>query len=170
LQKEFAAMSATVHVLGRPAGSRPVPLRAPRQFVARPGPPDHAWLVDVGVLAQVRALVSGHELPAMAGPGLHAQALLDVPSAYEQFCRSHFASVKRLHPQLEWNDACLAYAVALSAHAVLCDELGEETERRLGEAWPKLRGESTLEWPQARGLVADGCSALARLDPLAMRR
>jgi hypothetical protein len=170
LQKEFADMSATVHVLGRPAGSRPVPLRAPRQFVARPVPPDHAWLVDVSALALARAVVSGHEPAAIADTGLHAQALLDVPPAYEQFCRSHFASVKRLHPQLEWSDACLAYAVALSAHAVLCDALGEETERRLGEAWPRLRGESTLEWPQARGLVADGCSALARLDPLAMRR
>jgi hypothetical protein len=93
-----------------------------------------------------------------------------VPPAYEQFCRSHFASVKRLHPELQWSDACFAYAVALSAHAVLCTAIDEEHERRLAQAWPRLRGESRLEWQQASRLVADGCSALARLDPLAMRR
>lgn len=163
-------MSATVHVLGRPASARPIPLRSPRTSVARSVPSDHAWLVDVGALAHCRALFAGHDFVAGAQAEGAPQALLDVPEAYEQFCRSHFASVKRLHPEFEWADACFAYAVALSAHAVLCDALGEEHERRLGEAWPRLRGESRLEWAQARGLVADGCSALARLDPLAMRR
>ena len=162
-------MSATVHVLERPS-SRSVPLRVPRPFVARSLPAESAWLVDVAALAQARALFSGHELPAIGETRASQPALLDVPPAYEQFCRHHFASVKRLRPELEWSDACLAYALAISAHAVLCDALGEEQERRLGEAWPRLRGESRLEWPQARGLVADGCSALARHDPLAMRR
>jgi hypothetical protein len=160
-------MSATVHVLDRP--SRPLPVRVPRQFVARSVDPDAAWLVDVGALAACRALLSGHELPG-ARPREGTQALLDVPPAYDQFCHSHFASVKRLHPELEWQDACLAYAIALSAHAVLCEALGGAHEHKLGEAWPALRGASTLDWRQARSLVADGCSALARLDPLAMRR
>jgi hypothetical protein len=162
-------MSATLHAIERSASARPSALRAPRQAIARRVPPDYAWLVDVAALAEARALLSGHELPATA-PRAAQPALLDVPPAYEQFCRSHFASVKRLHPQLEWSGACLAYAVALSAHAVLCDALGEEHERRLAQAWPRLCGEAGLPWSQARGLVADGCSALARLDPLAMRR
>ena len=163
-------MSATIHALDRALPGRASPLRAARHTVARGLPTsDTSWLVDVAALAQARALFSGHEVPVAAARG-NQQALLDVPPAFEQFCRSHFASVKRLHPELEWGDACLAYAVALSAHAVLCDALDEECERRLAEAWPRLRGESRLEWRQARGLVADGCSALARLDPLAMRR
>lgn len=162
-------MSATVHVLERPFTARASALRAPRPAVARDVPLEYAWLVDVAALAQCRALFAGHELPT-ALPHGGQQALLDVPPAFEQFCRSHFASVKRLHPELEWSDACLAYAVALSAHAVLCDALDEDCERRLAQAWPVLRGDSRLEWRQARGLVADGCSALARLDPLAMRR
>jgi len=162
-------MSATIHAFERPASARPSALRAPRQSIARSVPLDHAWLVDVGALAEARALLCGHELPDSA-PGVPQMALLDVPAAFEQFCRSHFASVKRLHPEIEWGDACLAYAVALSAHAVLCDALGEEQERRLARAWPRLSRDAKLQWQQARSLVADGCSALARLDPLAMRR
>jgi hypothetical protein len=170
LQKDLPPMSATVHAFERPATSvRASALRAPRPSVARSLPSDSAWLVDVGALADCRALFSGHELPP-AAPRASQQSLLDVPPAYEQFCRSHFASVKRLHPELQWSDACFAYAVALSAHAVLCTALGEEHERRLEQAWPRLRGESRLEWQQAGRLVADGCSALERLDPLAMRR
>ena len=162
-------MSATILAFERPASARPSALRAPRQTVARSVPLDHAWLVDVGALAEARALLSGHELPPPA-PRAAQPALLDVPPAYEQFCRSHFASVKRLHPEMEWSAACHAYAVALSAHAVLCDALGDEQERRLAQAWPRLSGDAGLAWTQARALVADGCSALARLDPLAMRR
>jgi hypothetical protein len=162
-------MSATVHVLERSPSGRASTLRAPRPTIARSVPGDQAWFVDVAALAQARALFAGHEFPLADLGGRH-QALLDVPPAYDQFCRSHFASVKRLHPDLEWIDACHAYAVALSAHAVLCDALDEDCERRLAEHWPRLRGESRLDWRQARGLVADGCSALARLDPLAMRR
>jgi hypothetical protein len=161
-------MSATIHAFERPA-TRPSALRAPRQAIARSVPLDHAWLVDVGALAEAREVLAGHELP-QAGDRVPQPALLDVPYAYEQFCRSHFASVKRLHPEVEWSEACLAYAVALSAHALLCDALGEEQERRLAQAWPRLCGDAQLPWKQARSLVADGCSALARLDPLAMRR
>ena len=163
-------MSATVHVFGRPATARPVPLRVARTSVARSVPSDHAWLVDVGALAQCRALFSRHGFAAGAEPNGVVQALLDVPPAYEQFCRSHYASVKRLHPEMEWAAACHAYAVALSAHAVLCDALGDEQEQRLAQAWPRLCGDAGLPWTLARALVADGCSALARLDPLAMRR
>jgi hypothetical protein len=168
LQKDLPPMSATIHAFERPASARASTLRAPRPSIARSLPSEHAWLVDVGALAAARAALSGHEIPD--APRVTQSALLDVPPAYEQFCRSHFASVKRLHPDVEWSEACLAYAVALSAHAVLCDALGEEQERRLAQAWPRLCGESGLSWKLARGLVADGCSALARLDPLAMRR
>jgi hypothetical protein len=162
-------MSATIHAFERPASARASTLRAPRPSIARSLPSEHAWLVDVGALAACRALFSGHELPPSV-PQAGVQSLLDVPPAYEQFCRSHFASVKRLHPDLQWSEACFAYAVALSAHAVLCTAIGEEHERQLAKAWPRVRGESRLEWQQASRLVADGCSALARLDPLAMRR
>ena len=133
---------------------------------------DHRWLLDLGALVRCRELLGGHganetrqgaEQPSFLSP-------MDVPAEYDEFCRSHFASVKRLHPDLTWDDACPAYAIALSAHAVLCVELDEEKSRQLELHWPRIRGQSTLDWPQARALIADGCSALARLDPLAMQR
>jgi hypothetical protein len=93
-----------------------------------------------------------------------------VPAAYAAFCRSHFATERRLHPEMSWEDACPAYAVALSAHASLCDKLDAEAESRLAQHWENIRGGSRLEWRRAAQLVADGCSALTRLDPLAMRR
>jgi len=165
------AMSATVHALGRLNTYRgAVSARPPRAATAPSGSaPGNAWLVDVGALAKARALLSGHE-PLSPNPGSGAQALLEVPPAYEQFCRSHFTSVRRLHPDMRWEDACQAYAVALSAHAVLCDGLDAARERALAEHWPHIRGDSRLEWQEAGSLVADGCRALARLDPLAMRR
>jgi hypothetical protein len=159
-------MSATVHALGRSSNYRPL--------VSRPAPPPRApetgaWLVDVAALARARSVFSGHEPPPIAR-GFQQQALLEVPVAYAAFCRSHFATVRRLHPEMSWDDACPAYAVALGAHAALCDALDAEAERRLAQHWESIRGASRLAWPQAAPLVADGCSALARLDPLAMRR
>lgn len=168
-RKGMSLMSATVHALGRPAAAHP-PLARDSRAAPPPVPSDLAWLVDVGALAQCRALLSGHEFAAAGSPRTSQLALLDVPLPYEQFCRSHFAAVRRLHPDMSWDDACPAYAIALSAHAVLCDALDEERERQLERHWTLIRGGSRLDWPQARGLVADGCSALTRLDPLAMHR
>jgi len=160
-------MSATVHALQRSPAFRaaaPRPVRA-----SAPASEASTWLVDVGALAFARALFAGHE-PAPSTPRVEHQALLDVPQDYEQFCRSHFASVRRLHPEVDWSDACPAYAVALSLHASLCDALDENREQLLAKHWHRIRGNSRLEWRSAATLVADGCSALARLDPLAMRR
>ena len=164
-------MNATVHAFERKPGFRPA-LPAPRVARAptpRAVPDSGAWLVDVAALAIARALFAGHE-PVGAARSFEQQALLDVPPAYDQFCRSHFTSVRRLHPEISWDDACPAYAIALSAHASLCDALDPEREQLLARHWASIRGASRLEWRQTSGLVADGCSALSRLDPLAMRR
>jgi hypothetical protein len=160
-------MSATIHTIQRSPAFRTAPLRSAR--AAPPREESCAWLVDVGALALARALFAGHE-PAPAAARIEHQALLEVPPAYDQFCRSHFASVRRLHPEMSWQDACPAYAVALSLHAALCDALDQARELLLAQHWERIRGGSRLEWRRAAPLVADGCSALARLDPLAMRR
>ena len=163
-------MSATVHALDRRHPFRAAPPRPARTVAAtKEATESCTWFVDVSALALARALSTGHEPPPSTAR-VEQQALLDVPPAYEQFCRSHFASVRRLHPDLDWQDACPAYAVALSLHAALCDSLDEGRERLLATHWERIRGSSRLAWRQAATLVADGCSALARLDPLAMRR
>jgi hypothetical protein len=163
-------MNATVHAIERSPGFRPVsPPRPSRPAAAHAVPDAGSWLVDVGALALARALFAGHAPTPSVRP-FEQQALLEVPAAYEQFCRSHFTSVRRLHPELSWDDAYPAYAVALSAHAALCDALDATRESLLAANWERIRGASRLDWRQAASLVADGCSALARLDPLAMRR
>lgn len=137
------------------------------------GAGEHRWLVDVAALARCRALFAGRAGVAVSPvPGMRSRQpiLMDVPAAFDAFCHSHFAAVRRLHPELTWEDACQAYAIALSAHASLHVALDEARERQLEQAWEDIRGHSGLAWKQARSLIADGCSALDRLDPLAIRR
>lgn len=141
--------------------------------IGRPAERPPAWHVDLGALSRCRMLFSKTGASANArSPNRDGglESVMDVPAAYDGFCRSHFASVRRLHPDLTWDDACPAYAIALSAHAMLCENLDDECEKLLGQHWEQIRGRSTLDWSRARPLVADGCSALTRLDPLAMHR
>lgn len=136
-------------------------------------PGEHRWLVDVGALARCRVLFAGRADAAGTGTPCRLPRqpiLMDVPLAFDAFCRSHFAAVKRIHPALTWEDACPAYAIALSAHASLHVELDQAREQQLEQSWEDIRGQSGLAWTQARPLIADGCSALDRLDPLAIRR
>ena len=113
---------------------------------------ERQWSVDARALARCRALLSRQgepkDEPVAEATG---DRTVDVPAAYESFCRSHFASVRRLHAELR-------------------EAIHDEREHLLARHWDELRGASRLAWPQARPLLADGCRALDRLDPLAMRR
>jgi hypothetical protein len=161
------------------AGAFHAPSRLPANPAALASPPlssladdgERQWSVDARALARCRALLSRQgeprDEPAADSAG---ERHVDVPPAFESFCRSHFASVRRLHAELRWDDARPAYALALAAHAVLCDALDDGREQLLAAHWDELRGASRLAWSQARPLLADGCRALDRLDPLAMRR
>jgi hypothetical protein len=172
-------MSAHVHQLFAPTRlplERAKPLgsgRALRAPVPARGPDySQRWVVDLTALARCRAIFAGHLGAQALDESIRPSQLstMEVPPAYDAFCRAHFASVRRTNPGLSWDDACPAYAIALSAHAVLCVALDAGVEQRLQHCWPGIRGESTLTWEQARPLIADGCSALNRIDPLAMQR
>lgn len=162
---------------GRDAAGASLSPRAGRLSPGRP-PLDapvgtSQWLVDLTALSRCRALFARHGsgLAGVAGDSRPSHlSMMDVPPAYDAFCRTHFASVKRLQPELSWEDACPAYAIALSAHAVLCVALDDEREKRFEQHWDQIRGQSRLPWTQARPLIADGCSALGRMDPLARQR
>lgn len=161
-------MTASVQTLLRAPLRPAASLRSAPVDTLEPVTPQ--WPVDAHALARCRALLSGH------GPGREATVRegdtrwIDVPAAYEAFCRHHFASVRRLRPELAWDDARPAYALALAAHAVLCEALDDGREQLLAAHWDALRGDSRLDWARARPLLADGCRALERLDPLAMHR
>ena len=169
-------MSASVHPFvpsTRPRARDPRDAGLGRVPHSAGGAEPTTWLVDVAALAHCRAVLLGHydqlELQVL-GRRAPQLAPMDVPPAYHRFCRTHFASVRRLHPLLEWDDACPAYAIALAAHAALCVSFDEAQERLLERHWDRIRGESRLGWTQARSLIAAGCSTLDRLDPLAMHR
>jgi hypothetical protein len=171
----IAEMSASLHTLNFPPrpGGRPPARPGAGPSLAPVASEPAAWIVDQTALQHCRALLLGHgaefELRALErrAPML---VPMDVPPDYARFCRSHFASVRRLHPELSWDDAVPAYAIALSAHAALCVALDEAREALLERHWDRIRGDSTLGWTRARPLIAAGCSALDRLDPLAMHR
>jgi len=149
--------------------------RFDRRSATAPLPPEptHRWLVDVTALSRCRAIFSGHatttDLTGADRRPSH-QSLLEVPPEFDKFCRNHFAAVKRTHPVIAWEDACPVYAIALSAHAALFVALDADCEQQLAQHWDRLRGQSSLDWELARPLIDDACSALHRLDPLAMPR
>lgn len=131
-----------------------------------------SWQIDSRALARCRELFTHGSLPPSDGSDT-LLTFIDVPSGYDAFCRAHFAAVRRLRPDMRWEDACQIYAIALFAHALLCVELDDEREQLLERHWPQLRGSSELPWNRARPLISDGCRALARLDPItcsSMRR
>jgi hypothetical protein len=139
--------------------------------VAQPSDGCGPWWVDTQAIAVCRELFARGSVADTAQSGRSGgTSLLDVPAAYENFCRAHFTAVKRLHPELSWDDVSQVYAIALLAHAQLCVELTEERERQLEQHWSRIRGHSLLSWAQARPLLADGCRALARLDPITCSR
>ena len=161
-----------------PGTPQPLPFqfdRFDRRSTAAPRPtePTHRWLVDVTALLRCRAIFSGHatttDLTAADRRPSH-QSLLEVSPAFDKFCRTHFAAVRRTHPGITWEDACPVYAIALSAHAALFVALDPAGEQQLAQHWDRVRGQSSLDWELARPLIADACSALHRLDPLAMPR
>lgn len=135
--------------------------------------PTSSWLVDLIALARCRDLFArtvAMDPAAIDQPVASHLSFIDVPTAYDNFCRTHFSSVKRLHPELCWEDVCPVYAIALIAHSTMHTELSENRENQLSLHWPQIRGQSGLAWSQARSLIADGCKALSRLDPLANAR
>lgn len=164
VQPHAGAFRAPSRVASAPAALRSAPLASIADQHER------RWSVDARALARCRALLSRHGDAGDWSTADGGDRHVDVPPAYESFCRSHFASVRRLHGELRWDDARPAYALALAAHAVLCDALDDEREQLLAQHWEQLRGGSRLDWARARPLLADGCRALDRIDPLAMRR
>jgi hypothetical protein len=128
------------------------------------------WQIDSRALARCRELFARGELHPSDGASESFHTFIDVPFAYDAFCRAHFTAVRRLRPDMQWDDVCQIYAIALFAHAQLCVELDEDREQQLERYWPQIRGASQLPWSRARPLISDGCRALARLDPLACSR
>lgn len=61
----------------------------------------------------------------------------------------------RLHPDVAWDDACQAYALAAATHPDYGGRLDLDAESRLEAHWEHLRGDSRLDWSIARTLLRE---------------
>ncbi|WP_369978011.1 hypothetical protein [Xanthomonas bundabergensis] len=98
-----------------------------------------------------------------AGPRPH-----DAPD-YRQYSLADYRQRRARHGTA-WRDLCPAYAFALRTHAggwprgPVADTDGE-----LAAHWEQVRGESQLDWRQARPVIEDAWQALDHLPAPALR-
>ncbi|WP_420008402.1 hypothetical protein [Xanthomonas sacchari] len=71
---------------------------------------------------------------------------------------------RRARHRTPWRDLCPAYAFALQTHARGWPRGPEaETDGELAAHWDLMRGDSRLDWDQARQVVEDAWQALDHL-------
>lgn len=64
-----------------------------------------------------------------------------------------FQRRRRLHPDVAWEGACRAYALAAATHRHVLRT--PEAEAQLEAAWERLRGEGGPDWPVARAMMRE---------------
>lgn len=77
----------------------------------------------------------------------------DIPENFEDFSRQDFQRRLRLHPDLAWNDACRAYALALATHASHAGRTDADVDGELEIRWDTLPTPPVAAWPLARVLI-----------------
>ena len=65
---------------------------------------------------------------------------------------------------LRWSDVCPAYVLAVVGHRACWPLDCDGWEDELARLWDDRRGESRLDWPQARDIVQAAWQALAHLS------
>jgi hypothetical protein len=77
---------------------------------------------------------------------------------------------RRAHQGLRWSDVCPAYVLAVLGHRACWPLDCDGWEDELARQWEERRGDSRLDWAQARGIVQAVWQALAHLPlPLETR-
>ncbi|WP_305804772.1 hypothetical protein [Stenotrophomonas sp. YIM B06876] len=76
---------------------------------------------------------------------------------------------RRTHGAATWRDLCPAYAFALSSHSADWPRGSADIDDELAAHWELVRGESRLEWRQARAVVEDAWRALDHMPVAAIR-
>lgn len=88
-------------------------------------------------------------LPVHPCPGLQAWLLAD----YQRRARSG----------LRWSDVGPAYLIAVQCHRACWPSDGDGWDDALAEHWEAARGDSRLDWAQARSIVQEAWHAIASL-------
>lgn len=87
--------------------------------------------------------------------------MMEIPEDFEAFSQSDHRRRVRLHPQLAWQDACPAYALALATHDAYHGRLSLSADDELEAQWDELRGASSMDWTVARLIVREAWRWLA---------
>lgn len=81
--------------------------------------------------------------------------MMDIPDEFEAFSKADHLRRARLRPQLAWEDACPAYALALATHDAYQGRLSLTADDELEAQWDDLRGASNMDWTVARVIVRE---------------
>jgi hypothetical protein len=118
-----------------------------------------------------RAASQAAPAPTTASPArrvtlcLPYEGMLEVPDAYNDWCLQHYQDLSRSQPDVLWEDACPAYALALATRGSYSLADGDSLEI----LWEELSGLSALDWPRARSILGKAWLALDQLFPPAQR-
>lgn len=74
---------------------------------------------------------------------------------FEAFSAADYGRRVRLHPEVAWDDACSAYALALASYEAHDGTLDLTTEHELEVQWDELRGPAEVSWPVVRTMVRE---------------
>lgn len=74
---------------------------------------------------------------------------------FEAFSAADYGRRVRLHPEVAWDDACSAYALALASYEAHDGTLDLTTEHELEAQWDELRGPAEVSWPVVRTMVRE---------------
>jgi len=92
----------------------------------------------------------------------------DAPD-YRQYSLADYRQRRARHGT-PWRDLCPAYAFALRTHAGGWPRAPmADTDGELAAHWEQVRGESHLDWRQARQVIEDAWQALDHLPAPALR-
>lgn len=91
----------------------------------------------------------------------------EVAQDFLQYSLADYAKRRRSGVN-RWRDVYPAYAFALASHAGDWPRGTDDTEAELAAHWEQARGESRLEWAQARAVVEDAWLALDRMPAAAV--
>ncbi len=92
------------------------------------------------------------------------EGMMSIPEDFEAFSMADHRRRSRLHPDLDWADACPAYALALATHDAYGGRLSLSVDDELEAQWDELRGGSTMDWPVARLIVREAWRWLAQRE------
>jgi len=116
-------------------------------------------------------LFNAHLDPLPAPPRRRGARLRphDAPD-YRQYSLADYRQRRARHGT-PWRDLCPAYAFALRTHAGGWPRAPiAETDGELAAHWEQMRGESQLDWGQARTVIEDAWQALDHLPAPALQQ